>query len=159
MTSQTLNFAAASQMAEGLVLGVARVAEPRSFLAVDDRELNAQPHARSRLQAWKAKRVMAYIDERLDHDLRREELSRVVGLSANHFGRAFVGAFGLSPREYILGRRVERAKTLMLRSRQPLAEIAFECGFADQAHMTRTFTRLVGLSPARWRRQRQTRLQ
>jgi transcriptional regulator GlxA family with amidase domain len=52
-------------------------------------------------------------------------------------------------------RRVEVAKDLMLAEPMPLAQVAAACGFADQSHFTRTFASLTGLTPARWRTDRQ----
>jgi AraC-like DNA-binding protein len=59
-----------------------------------------------------------------------------------------------SPHGYIIRRRVERAQGLMLSTARPLRDIAAECGLADQAHLTRLFRRIVGESPAAWRRAR-----
>lgn len=54
--------------------------------------------------------------------------------------------------EYVVMRRVERAKTMISGTREPLAEVALACGFADQAHLNRRFREIVGISPGRWRR-------
>jgi AraC-like DNA-binding protein len=59
---------------------------------------------------------------------------------------------GLSPTAYVAIRRVERAKALMSSTREHLSEIALVCGFADQPHFSRSFRRIVGISPGRWRR-------
>lgn len=67
--------------------------------------------------------------------------------------RAFSRATGLTPYAYLLQRRLERARALLGGS-QPLAEIALACGFADQSHLTRLFTRLYGVSPGRYARTR-----
>jgi AraC family transcriptional regulator len=55
---------------------------------------------------------------------------------------------------YLIRQRVERAKSMMLSSDAGFAEIAIACGFADQSHMTRLFTRLVRETPKIWRRDR-----
>ncbi len=75
---------------------------------------------------------------------------------AKPFNVAFRNRIGQSPHDYILQRRVERAQGLMLASDKTLAEIADECGLADQSHFTRLFRRFVGESPAAWRRARVT---
>jgi AraC-like DNA-binding protein len=73
-------------------------------------------------------------------------------LSTSHFRRAFKVSFGVTFYKYINRRRVERAQEMMVMTDQPLCQIARQCGFADQPHFTRVFRRLVGSSPAIWRR-------
>jgi AraC family transcriptional regulator len=53
---------------------------------------------------------------------------------------------------YVAARRVERAKLMMTSTRERLTDIALACGFSDQSHLTRSFRRVVGMSPGRWRR-------
>ena len=98
---------------------------------------------RGRLRA-----VVEYIEERLDASPSLGQMAAVARLSAYHFARQFKAATGLPPHQYVIARRVERAKEL-LRERDPLplAEVATEVGFADQSHFTRHFKRLVGVTP------------
>ena len=74
-------------------------------------------------------------------------------LSKSHFSRAFKATFGTTVARYVLRRRVEEAKRLMLVSHDPLSQIALACGFGDQAHYCRVFRDVVGISPNSWRRQ------
>ena len=74
-------------------------------------------------------------------------------LSPNYFSRCFRQAFGVTFSRFVAGRRVERAQGLMIAGADRLCQIALACGFADQAHFTRTFGHLLGCTPARWRRQ------
>jgi AraC-like DNA-binding protein len=73
-------------------------------------------------------------------------------LSVSHFSRAFAVSIGLPPHRWLLNRRVERAKSMLSNAAPTLSEVAIACGFADQSHFTRTFTREVGISPGAWRR-------
>lgn len=66
--------------------------------------------------------------------------------------RAFERTFGDTPHGHVMRRRVETAKTMMLKSAEPLSQIAYLCGFADQAHFSRTFRKLAGATPLAWRR-------
>ena len=90
----------------------------------------------------------------LDGDISVMVLARACGLSTKHFSRAFRQSTGLPPHQWLLQRRIDKAKQLLRDSRSPLAEVAADCGFADQSHFTRVFTRAVGISPGQWRRAR-----
>jgi AraC family transcriptional regulator len=104
------------------------------------------------LATWQARRTLAHIEANLASKMDIEDLAKVVALSRSHFSRAFKRSVGFSPMEYVLVRRVERAKTMISGTREPLAEVALACGFADQAHLNRRFRDIVGISPGRWRR-------
>jgi len=97
------------------------------------------------------KRVQDYIEAHLDDRLTLTELAGVACLSAYHFSRSFKQAMGVGLHHYVMQRRLERAKTLMRRTNQPLALIAQEAGFADQSHLNSTFRREIGLTPGRFR--------
>ena len=97
------------------------------------------------------RRIAEHIDRNLDGPLSLQELSALAGLSVFHFARTFKERTGLSPHQYVLRRRVERAKELLLDSRASLAEIALRCGFSHQSHFTRAFHQLSGITPTRWR--------
>src|SRR5580658_10583646 len=104
------------------------------------------------LATWQAKRTLAYIEANLALKMEISDLANVVALTRSHFSRAFKHSVGLSPRDYVVVRRVERAKVMISGTREPLAEVALACGFADQAHLNRRFRDIVGISPGRWRR-------
>jgi AraC-like DNA-binding protein len=103
------------------------------------------------LPLWRRKRILHYIDAHLTDTLRIAELAQEVGLSASHLSRVFKGHFGLSLGAYVRRQRMARARQMMLTTSKSLAEIALECGLADQAHFTRAFRCLVGETPGRWR--------
>ena len=104
------------------------------------------------LAGWQAGRTLTYIEANLASKLEISDLANVVALSKSHFSRSFKRSVGLPPMEYVVVRRVERAKVLIQSTREPLAEVALACGFADQAHLNRRFRDIVGISPGRWRR-------
>lgn len=109
---------------------------------------------RGGLSGWQARRLALHIDTHLSEPLLCKHLARAVDLSLSHFIRAFKTTFGCSPHVYLTRRRVERAQGLMLSTDAPLAQIALDCGLADQAHLSRVFKQMVGDSPAAWRRAR-----
>ncbi len=82
------------------------------------------------------------------------EIARACGLSRGHFSAAFRHSTGQSPHRWLMARRIERACALLAETTLPLTEVASDCGFADQSHMTRSFSKATGVSPAVWRRQR-----
>ena len=104
------------------------------------------------LATWQARRTLVHIEANLASKMDIEDLAKVVALSRSHFSRAFKRSLGFSPMEYVVVRRVERAKAMISGTREPLAEVALACGFADQAHLNRRFRDIVGISPGRWRR-------
>ena len=110
--------------------------------------------AKGGLAPWQVRRLGSYIDENLHAALSIGELADIARLSRSHFSRAFRDSFGDPPHQYIIGRRLHRAKGLLLSTAEPIVKIAAECGLADQAHLTKLFRKIVGESPAHWRRMR-----
>jgi len=106
------------------------------------------------LAPWQMKRVEAYITENISRTITLDQLADCTKLSASYFGRAFKATFGETPHAYVLRKRVELACRLMQQTPLPLAEIALDCGMADQSHLTRIFRRFTGMSPNAWRRLR-----
>ena len=113
-----------------------------------------QPLAlRGGLAPWQAKRVATHIESNIHSRLRVADLAGFVQLSTSHFSRMFRKSFGETPFAYITRQRIRRAQVTMLSSADALSRIALECGMCDQAHFTRVFRRVVGISPSLWRRQ------
>lgn len=104
------------------------------------------------LAPWQKTKVAQHIEAQLGGPLRIEQVAQVARLSANYFSRAFKVTFGLSFSHYVTARRVERAKQLLLETQAPICQIAFDCGFSDQAHLSRVVRRSLGTTPNAWRR-------
>jgi AraC family transcriptional regulator len=117
-------------------------------------EYTASRAFRGGLAPWQVRSITAHIDANLNSTLYCETLASLAGLSVSHFARTFKHTFGFSPHAFLLRRRIERAQGLMLQSTLPLAQIATDCGFSDQAHFSRQFLQLTGESPGSWRRAR-----
>lgn len=105
------------------------------------------------LAGWQIRRLQAYIDDRLSGPLCGPRMAAVIRLSPSHFARSFKISFRCTPHAYVVRRRMERARYLMLATEMPLAEIALACGLADQSHLSRLFLRFEGNSPSAWRRE------
>ncbi len=108
--------------------------------------------SRSALPSWQARRVLDYVEEHLAEPIRVCDLSALVNLTEGYFSRAFKRRLGTSPHTYIVRRRVQRGARLMLEGGLPLSEVALRCGFSDQAHFNKSFRKLMGTTPAAWRR-------
>jgi len=91
-----------------------------------------------------------YLDAHFRQSVTSDELERVTGLDRYSMARAFRRHFGTSPYRYLTMRRLDRVRAT-LRTDTPLADAAFDAGFADQSHMTRQFKQAFGLTPGRWR--------
>jgi AraC family transcriptional regulator len=99
---------------------------------------------------WLAEALRAIHD---DSGIRLGRLAALCRLHPSHLARAFKQHLGCSVGEYVRQSRVSRARCLLTASSLSLAEIAAECGFADQPHFSREFKRLVGVTPRRFRRE------
>ena len=96
--------------------------------------------------------VLEYIEEHLDAAPTLAEIAAVVGLNPYHFARQFKAATGLPPHQYVIMRRVERAKDLLRAGTDlSLAEVAARAGFYDQSQFSHHFKRLVGVTPSQFR--------
>jgi AraC family transcriptional regulator len=102
---------------------------------------------RGRLRA-----VVEYVEGHLDAGPTLEQMAAVARLSAYHFARQFKAATGLPPYQYVIMRRVERAKQLLQGAGDlSLAEVAADAGFSDQSQFTHHFKRIVGVTPGQFR--------
>jgi AraC-like DNA-binding protein len=110
----------------------------------------------ARLAPWQARRAIALIEAsvRSGGTVEIAALAAEAGLATVRFSRAFRAAFGLSPQAYAIRRRIRHAQEMMLVTNRSAGFIAIACGFADQSHLARWFRRIVGVTPARWRRLR-----
>ncbi|MFD8810639.1 AraC family transcriptional regulator [Streptomyces sp. NPDC059627] len=97
-----------------------------------------------------ARSLRELLDERVADGLALEEAARLLHAHPAHLVRAFSGAYGIAPHQYLMSRRVGRARRLLLDGVPP-GETATATGFYDQAHLTRHFRKLVGVTPGRYR--------
>ena len=111
-----------------------------------------ESRAKGGLTTVQRKRLADYVDAHLHEPLCLEQLAGAVGLGLWSFTRRFRDSFGCTPHRYLVERRLERARELLLRSAMPVKEVASVCGFADQAHMTRLFKERLNATPGSLRR-------
>jgi AraC family transcriptional regulator len=106
------------------------------------------------LSPWQIRRAHEFIEANLAGDPSIAAMAAECGISTSYFTRAFRVSTGMTPHQWIIQRRVSLAKSLIQESSLPLVEIALMCGFVDQSHLGRHFTRMVGATPAKWRHDR-----
>ena len=140
----------AGQMADPNSLGQALLSPQRHNGDVDPRATPAV--AKGGLAPWQTKRALGYIEANLDQTVTIADLAVLCRLSISYFSVAFSRSLGITVRAYIMRRRIDRAKTMMMSTTEQLSRIAVECGFCDQAHLSRLFRRMTGSTPTRWRK-------
>jgi AraC family transcriptional regulator len=113
---------------------------------------------RGQLAPWQARRAREFLDANLDGDVSLASVAAECNLSVSHFAHAFRRTFGRPPHRWLMERRIDEVKKLLLTSRLTLAEVASKCGFADQSALNRSFKRVLGESPGEWRRSRKGHL-
>ena len=106
---------------------------------------------RGGLAPFRLRRVADLVDAHLQDELSIADLAGAAGLSVFHFARAFRQETGKRPHEWVLDRRIERAKSLLGTSDYPISSIAASCGFRSRAGFNTAFKRIAGLTPTEWR--------
>jgi AraC family transcriptional regulator len=99
------------------------------------------------LSARQKRLLVDFIEAHLDQDLSLAQLAGVAGISVSHLKTLFRRTMGLPVHQYVLRRRVERARTLLIAGEMPMAEVALEAGFAHQSHMAQCMKRILGVTP------------
>lgn len=96
--------------------------------------------------------LIDHIERNLALDLSVVDLSGLLGYSPDHFTRIFRKTFNATPHQYLTERRLEKAKAMLRDPRQSLTNVALECGFSSQSHLTVVFKRHTGVTPGLYRR-------
>ncbi len=115
-------------------------------------KIDAEQGQSAGLAPWQQKRVRDLMEEDREGRVRLGELAKACNLSVSQFSRAFRRSVGAAPHKWMLDNRIQKAKLLLEQRELGLAEIALDCGFTDQSHFTRVFSRLTGVPPGRWRK-------
>lgn len=120
-----------------------------TILALSSRSKQSKPpHL---LDDRRLNQVMEFIAANLSEDLSLAGLARVAEMTPFHFARSFKATVGQTPYAFVMHRRLTKAQTLLAKTTMPIAQIALDCGFGSQSHLTRYFSQLVGVTPNRYR--------
>jgi AraC family transcriptional regulator len=106
---------------------------------------------RNGLPKARLNRVIEYIDANLDREIRLSSLAETAGMSAHYFAELFKQSVHLSPHQFVLRRRIDRARTLLSDPAITILEAAVNSGFTDQSHFTKVFRHVMGVTPTAYR--------
>jgi AraC family transcriptional regulator len=115
-------------------------------------EVRDEAHAfRAGFTSKHYKRVLDLVSRRYSETITLEDMATEAGISPHHFSRLFKETIGKSPMQYVTSYRIEQAKKFLKNPELTMVDIAFRCGFADQAHFSRTFKLFEGITPKEYR--------
>jgi len=106
------------------------------------------PGRAGRLSEASLRSATDYVGDNLSGDLSLSGMAAAANLSPYHFARAFKRSTGLSPHQYVLRRRMERAKELLVDTELQVGEVAKRVGFASPSHFSQQFRRVIGTTPS-----------
>ena len=130
------------------------VAETYRFL--DGFVRSAEPYraaSAGKLHGYYVDAALAFIAERYRSDIGVEDIARHVGLNRSYFGKIFKETMGVSPQQFLIGYRMEKAADLLKLSALSVAEVGRAVGYPNQLHFSRAFKSVHGVSPRAWRRE------
>jgi AraC family transcriptional regulator len=104
-----------------------------------------------RMSERRLRQVLSYIEGNLNKNISLGDIAAVAGLSVSHFKSLFRESVGLPVHQYLIRRRVERARSLLAEDKMSISQIAFETGFAHQSHLSRHMRRVLGVTPKAFR--------
>lgn len=105
----------------------------------------------AQLSVWQERCAKQLMLKHLDSGIQISAVAQECCLSRSHFSRAFKNTTGHAPRDWLRLARLTRARELLVQTDCSITQVSLECGFADQAHFTRIFSREFGVTPRKWR--------
>lgn len=100
------------------------------------------------------KKVLRFIDDSLSEELNNEQLSKLINVSESILLKSFKKTVGASPMQYVIKKRIDRARYLIITTDKKISTIASECGFNDMSYFAKQFKRIVGTSPKEYKKER-----
>jgi len=111
------------------------------------------PHYAGGLPKYKLREAIAYIQDHLGGEITLEAIATHLNMSQYYFCHLFKQSMGVSPYQYVLQQRINKAKQLLKQRQLAITDVALECGFANQTHFTKYFRKLTGFTPRAYREQ------
>jgi AraC-like DNA-binding protein len=133
------------------LLSVAQLLLHETLVTWDQPLARDAPRVRS-LDPRIVAKVDRYIERNMEEHVDLETMARLAGMSRYHFLRTFKQATGMSPLQYVIAKRIDRAQKMLRESNEPIAEVAYAVGFSSQSHLTSAFRRQLGTTPGAFRR-------
>lgn len=122
------------------------------FIAINHRDGAQRAPRSNQFSHRQIRQVREFVEGNLAVDIKVSAMANICGVSSEYFLRLFKSTVGVSPHQYVLNLRIGRAKALLGDPRRSLSDIAAECGFSHQQHLTTTFRRITGVTPGAYRR-------
>lgn len=107
---------------------------------------------RGRLGSAHLRRIKEWVDAKMEEDLSLNDLAQSVGMSRAHFSRMFRKSTGVTPHQFVLRQRLERAKEMLRYRDTQVLDVAVAYGFKTQQHFAQVFRDMMGVSPTKYRR-------
>ena len=108
------------------------------------------PIPKAKLNSFQLRTIVDFVQSNLEGDISLVTLAEQVRVSPFHLARQFRATVGVAPHQFVLRQRIQKSIRLIRAGKLPLAQIAVESGFHDQSHLTRSFRKLLGTTPAQY---------
>jgi AraC family transcriptional regulator len=131
-------------LAHALTIRYLLLGERPQYQRADSAVSALPPHA--------LKRVLERIEHSFQSEVSLASLAKEAGYSRGHFLKMFRTSTGVTPHQYLMKRRIDHARSLLRRPEISIIDVAADCGFSSQAHLTQAFREHVGITPGDYRR-------
>lgn len=103
-------------------------------------------------EAEPLKKALRWLNVHFTEEITLEQLAELAGVSSRHLDRLFTAEFQMTPKQYLIKLRMDKARTLLARTRRSVTDIAFECGYTDSNYFARVFRKECGMPPQQYRK-------
>ena len=127
---------------------------PQQILSAVALALHKPTNIKSVYDYGRFNKIVTYIQNNIDRDIRLAEMAKVMDMNSSYFCRIFQQEIGVSPHQFILQLRIEKAKQMLKQNAEAsILDIALSCGFSSQSILNRHFRKFVGTTPTQYRKE------